>query len=82
MYEALEFLRSRWNYSGSQVAKLLRMPEEKFFVNIQSYGNTSAASIPIAFREAEEGGHIKPGDNILFVAFGGGFTWGAAVLKI
>lgn len=65
----------------SQVAKLLRLPDEKFFVNIQSYGNTSAASIPIALREAELAGRVRPGDNILFVAFGGGFTWGAAVLK-
>ena len=66
----------------SQVAKLLRIPEDKFFVNIQSYGNTSAASIPIAYREAEEAGRIRSGANVLFVAFGGGFTWGAAVLKV
>lgn len=66
----------------SQVAKLLRIPEEKFFVNIQSYGNTSAASIPIAYREAEEAGRVRPGSHVLFVAFGGGFTWGAAVLKV
>ena len=66
----------------SQVAKLLRIPEEKFFVNIQSYGNPSAASIPIAYREAEEAGRVRPGSHVLFVAFGGGFTWGAAVLKV
>ncbi len=66
----------------SQVAKLLRIPEEKFFVNIHSYGNTSAASIPIAYREADLAGRINPGDTILFVAFGGGFTWGAAVLNV
>lgn len=66
----------------SQVAKQIRIPEEKFFVNIHSYGNTSAASIPIAYREAELAGRIKPGDRILFVAFGGGFTWGSAVMKV
>ncbi len=66
----------------NQVAKLLRLPEEKMFVNIQRYGNTSAASIPIAYREAELAGRILPGDTILFVAFGGGFTWGAAVVKV
>ena len=66
----------------SQVAKLLRIPEEKFFVNIQSYGNPSAASIPIAYREAEEAGRVRPGSHVLFVAFGGGVTWGAAVLKV
>ncbi len=66
----------------SQVAKLMQVSEDKFFVNIQSYGNTSAASIPIAYREAELAGRFKPGDNILFVAFGGGFTWGAGVLKV
>ncbi|MBI4179717.1 ketoacyl-ACP synthase III [bacterium] len=65
-----------------QVAKQLRIPEDKLFVNIQSYGNTSAASIPIAYREAELAGRVKPGANLLFVAFGGGFTWGSAVLKV
>src|SRR5256712_8762580 len=63
------------------VAKRLRFPPEKVFVNIQRYGNTSAASIPIALCEAEAVGRMRRGDKVLLVAFGGGFTWGAAVLE-
>src|SRR5207249_7940201 len=64
-----------------QVAKRLHFPMEKVFVNIQRYGNTSAASIPIAICEAEATGRLRRGDKVLLVAFGGGFTWGAAVLE-
>lgn len=63
------------------VAKRLRFPPEKVFVNIQRYGNTSAASIPIALSEAAERGELKKGDRVLLVAFGGGFTWGATVME-
>src|SRR5207244_11986597 len=63
------------------VAKRLRFPNEKVFVNIQRYGNTSAASIPIAICEAEATGRLRRGDKVLLVAFGGGFTWGASVLE-
>lgn len=63
------------------VAKRLHFPMEKVFVNIQRYGNTSAASVPIAIAEAEATGRLKRGDKILLVAFGGGFTWGASVLE-
>ena len=63
------------------VAKRLHFPMEKVFVNIQRYGNTSAASIPIAICEAEATGRLRRGDKVLLVAFGGGFTWGAAVLE-
>ncbi|HZP95883.1 MAG TPA: beta-ketoacyl-ACP synthase III [Candidatus Limnocylindria bacterium] len=63
------------------VAKRLHFPIEKVFVNIQRYGNTSAASVPIAISEAEATGRLKRGDKILLVAFGGGFTWGASVLE-
>ena len=63
------------------VAKRLRFPMEKVFVNIQRYGNTSAASIPIAIAEAEQQGRLRRGDKVLLVAFGGGFTWGASVLE-
>jgi len=63
------------------VAKRLRFPPEKVFVNIQRYGNTSAASIPIALCEAEATGRLRRGDKVLLVAFGGGFTWGASVLE-
>jgi len=59
----------------------LGVPPEKTIVNIDRVGNTSSASIPIAFCEARDQGIIKRGDRILMVAFGGGLTWGAALLK-
>jgi 3-oxoacyl-[acyl-carrier-protein] synthase-3 len=59
----------------------LHVPEEKVIVNIDHIGNTSSASIPIAFGEARDKGLIKRGDTILMVAFGGGLTWGAVLLK-
>jgi len=62
-------------------ARRMKLPPEKAFVNIASYGNTSAASIPIALTEALEEGRIAPGANVVFVAFGGGLTWAAAALK-
>jgi 3-oxoacyl-[acyl-carrier-protein] synthase-3 len=51
-------------------------------VNIDRYGNTSAASIPIALDEAWRAGKVQPGDNLVFVAFGAGLTWANAVLKV
>ncbi|HEY8731150.1 MAG TPA: beta-ketoacyl-ACP synthase III [Candidatus Limnocylindria bacterium] len=63
------------------VAKRLHFPMERVFVNIQKYGNTSAASIPIALCEAAAEGRLRRGDKVLLVAFGGGFTWGASVLE-
>lgn len=62
-------------------AKRLKLPMEKVFVNIDKYGNTSAASIPIALDEARKSGRIQPGDITLLVAFGAGFTWGSAVIR-
>ncbi len=62
-------------------ARRMNLPAEKVYVNIASYGNTSAATIPIALAEALEEGRIAPGANIVFVAFGGGLTWGAAAIK-
>ena len=59
----------------------LDIPEEKVFVNIEKYGNTSAASVPMALVEAIAAGRIKPGDKILMVAFGAGYTAGAAVVE-
>jgi 3-oxoacyl-[acyl-carrier-protein] synthase-3 len=64
-----------------KVAERLRFPMDKVFVNIQRYGNTSAASIPIALAEAAETGRLKKGDRVLLAAFGGGFTWGASVME-
>ncbi len=61
-------------------AKYLKMPMERFVVNVDRYGNTSTASIPIATVEAVEKGQIKNGDKVVFVGFGAGLTWGAMVV--
>jgi 3-oxoacyl-[acyl-carrier-protein] synthase-3 len=62
-------------------AKRLNLPDEKVFVNIQDYGNTSAASIPIALDECVRRGRLRRGDIVVFVAFGAGVTWGANVVE-
>ncbi len=62
-------------------AKRLGLPDEKVFINIDKYGNTSAASIPIALDEAVKSGRVKDGDYILLEAFGGGLTWASALLR-
>lgn len=62
-------------------AKKLGLEEDKVLVNVDKYGNTSSASIPIALAEACETNNFKNGDNILLVGFGGGLTWGATLLK-
>jgi 3-oxoacyl-[acyl-carrier-protein] synthase-3 len=62
-------------------AKRLNMPMDKVCVNLDKYGNTSAASIPIALDEASKAGKIKRGDLILMVAFGAGFTWGGVLVR-
>ncbi len=62
-------------------AKDLGLPMDRFVVNIERYGNTSTASIPIALCEAVSAGLIHPGDNLVLVAFGAGLTWGSAVVK-
>ncbi len=59
----------------------LKMPKEKVYVNIDKYGNTSAASIPIALSEMEEKNLLKRGSLILLVSFGAGFTWGSALIE-
>ena len=63
------------------LAKRLKLPMNKVYVNIDRYGNTSAASVPIALDEARKKGLIKEGNISLLVAFGAGFTWGSAVIK-
>ena len=63
------------------VAKRLELPDEKVFINIGEYGNTSAASVPIAFDECARTGRIKRGDIVIMVVFGAGLTWGANVLE-
>ena len=62
-------------------AKKLKVAADKFYVNVEMTGNTSAASIPIALCEAVEKGMLKPNDNVVFVGFGGGLTWAASVAK-
>lgn len=62
-------------------ARSLDLPPEKVFVNVDRYGNTSSASIPIALCEALEQGRIHPSDHLVFVGFGAGLSWGAAVVQ-
>ncbi|MCL6431759.1 MAG: ketoacyl-ACP synthase III [Anaerolineae bacterium] len=62
-------------------AQELNLPKDRVYVNLQRYGNTSAASIPIALCEAIEEGRLQPGDHVVLVGFGAGLTWGAAVVR-
>lgn len=62
-------------------AKYLKLSMDKFVVNVDRYGNTSTASIPIATVEAAQDGRVEPGDKVVFVAFGAGLTWGAMVVE-
>lgn len=63
------------------VAKTLQIPEEKMVNNIQRYGNTTAATIPILLAEAERDGKLKKGMKVAMAAFGSGFTWGSAIIE-
>ncbi len=65
----------------SAVGKALDLPPERMITNVERYGNTSSASIPVALCEAWEEGRFKPGDRIAFVAFGGGLVWGASLIE-
>ena len=58
-----------------------RIPPEKYYKNIENYGNTAAASVPLVLSELEEQGRIGPGSRMLVVAFGGGLTWGGAMIE-
>ena len=62
-------------------AKRIKIPSEKVYINVNKYGNTSAASIPIAIDEARKIGRLQPNNVAIFVAFGGGFTWGSAAVR-
>ncbi|SDB48651.1 3-oxoacyl-[acyl-carrier-protein] synthase-3 [Pseudobutyrivibrio sp. YE44] len=64
------------------IAKKVKQPMDKFVVNIDKYGNTSAASVGLALDEALEDGRIRPGEKVLLCAFGAGRTWGAVVLEM
>jgi 3-oxoacyl-[acyl-carrier-protein] synthase-3 len=63
------------------IGKRLGLAHDKVFVNLERYGNTSAASIPLALDEANRAGKVKEGDIVLFDAFGGGLTWGSALVR-
>jgi 3-oxoacyl-[acyl-carrier-protein] synthase-3 len=62
-------------------AKKLKMPLERVVVTVETHGNTSAASVPLALDTAVRDGRIQRGDILLLEAFGGGFTWGSALIK-
>jgi 3-oxoacyl-[acyl-carrier-protein] synthase III len=62
-------------------AKRLNLPMERMYINLDRYGNTSAATIPIAICEADQEGLLHPGDNLVFTAFGGGLTWASALVR-
>ncbi len=63
-------------------ARDMRLPLDKFLINIQNYANTSAASIPLALTEALNSGKVKPDDTVLMTSFGAGLTWATAVLQL
>jgi 3-oxoacyl-[acyl-carrier-protein] synthase-3 len=63
------------------IQKKFGLPDEKVYNNIMKYGNTTAASIPIALTEAWEDGRIKTGDLVVLAAFGSGFTWGSVIIR-
>ncbi len=65
----------------NRLVERLELPADRVFINAPQYGNTSAASIPIALDEANRDGRITENDLILFCSFGGGFTWGASLIK-
>jgi 3-oxoacyl-[acyl-carrier-protein] synthase-3 len=63
------------------IAERMELPIEKFMVNLDRYGNTSAAAVAIALDEAARSGRMKEGDYILLVVFGGGLTWASSVIQ-
>jgi 3-oxoacyl-[acyl-carrier-protein] synthase-3 len=63
------------------VAKRLALPLDRVVINIDRYGNTSGASIPIALTEAVETGRLRPGDKVVCIAFGSGVVWGGIALR-
>ena len=63
------------------ISRKLKIPMDKFYINMYNYGNTSSASIPIALNEMAEKGYLKEGTKLVICGFGAGLTWGAAYLK-
>jgi 3-oxoacyl-[acyl-carrier-protein] synthase-3 len=81
--EDLDFLiihQANWRILDAG-ARFAKVPMDKVFVNVHKYGNTSAASVPLALHEALQEGRIKEGDKVLLVSFGAGATWGAALVE-
>ena len=66
---------------SQMVQQMLRLRDDQVYNNIQRYGNTTAASVPIALCEAWEQGKVKAGDLVCMAAFGSGFTWASALMK-
>ena len=73
--------RTRPMCGSSKPSPIAGIPIEKFYVNLDRYGNTSAAAVAIALDEANRSGRIKPGDYVLMVVFGGGLTWASTVIE-
>ncbi|HET9794951.1 MAG TPA: 3-oxoacyl-[acyl-carrier-protein] synthase III C-terminal domain-containing protein [Thermoanaerobaculia bacterium] len=67
---------------NESVQKTLGLPDEKVFNNIQNYGNTTAATLPLVFHEAKQAGKAKPGDLVCFTALGAGLHWGAGLVRL
>ena len=65
----------------NKLIERLNLPQEKVVLNVMRYGNTSAASIPLALDETNRSGRIRKNDTVLFCSFGGGFTWGSTLLR-
>jgi 3-oxoacyl-[acyl-carrier-protein] synthase-3 len=65
----------------ASIGEKLKIPASRFYINLDRYGNMSAACIPVALHEASQSGAIQPGDHLLLIAFGGGLTWASAVLE-
>ncbi len=65
----------------NKLIERLELPREKVVLNVMKYGNTSAASIPLALDETNRSGRLSRGDTVLFCSFGGGFTWGSTLLR-
>lgn len=98
MGDAAETVLQRAGYTGDDVdlliphqanlriidatAKRVKIPPERVFVNVDQYGNTSAASIPIALNEARRSGRVQAGHLVLLVAFGSGLTWASALVRL
>ena len=67
---------------NESVQKSLGLPDEKVFNNIQVYGNTTAATLPLVYHEAKALGRVRPGDLVCFTALGAGLHWGAGLVRI